>query len=381
MDRILTDNFFLGQQSLVRLSYKYHAGFQTDVPSGSCSLDNNFKNYPVENGRTYHKYHEGCTCIGSKLLLHALLIDIAYILPNDQLELDRQELQYEILRTANGGKIFLAPLNNPKRILDIGTGSGQWAIEMGKLKFCIVLWKCLLTIIILNLAADIFPNAELTGTDLSPIQPNCVPVNVHFYIDDATESDWLWPENHFDHIHTAMLLGSHISIETLICTAFKYVKPGGYVECHDYDVTLRCDDGTLPPSDPNANSPYAFQNWVQLLTASADRLDRSITFASRMSAWMREAGFVDVEEKVTKIPINPWPRDEKFKQIGAWNEQNWLEGLQAFSYALLGARGLGWTQEQIEVYLIDVRKSVSDRRVHAYNHFHTVVGRKPESTQ
>lgn len=29
------------------------------------------------------------------------------------------------------GRNFFAPLKDPKRILDIGTGTGKWAIEMG----------------------------------------------------------------------------------------------------------------------------------------------------------------------------------------------------------------------------------------------------------
>lgn len=31
----------------------------------------------------------------------------------------------------NEGRIFFAPLDNPERVLDIGTGSGIWPIEMG----------------------------------------------------------------------------------------------------------------------------------------------------------------------------------------------------------------------------------------------------------
>ena len=30
------------------------------------------------------------------------------------------------------GKLHYAPLNNPKNILDLGTGTGIWAIEMGR---------------------------------------------------------------------------------------------------------------------------------------------------------------------------------------------------------------------------------------------------------
>lgn len=30
------------------------------------------------------------------------------------------------------GKIYFSPISNPKRILDIGTGTGIWAMEMGR---------------------------------------------------------------------------------------------------------------------------------------------------------------------------------------------------------------------------------------------------------
>jgi len=39
--------------------------------------------------------------------------------------------------------------------MDVGTGTGIWAIDM----------------------ADRFPNAQVKGIDLSPIQPNWVPPN------------------------------------------------------------------------------------------------------------------------------------------------------------------------------------------------------------
>lgn len=60
------------------------------------------------------------------------LITPAYIYPNDRLEQERQDLQYEMLRLANDGRIFFAQLLNPERILDVGTGTGQWVMEMGE---------------------------------------------------------------------------------------------------------------------------------------------------------------------------------------------------------------------------------------------------------
>jgi cyclopropane fatty-acyl-phospholipid synthase-like methyltransferase len=66
------------------------------------------------------------------------------------------------------GELYKAPIENPKRILDVGTGTGIWAVEM----------------------AEKFPNAKVLGIDLSPIQPEWVPPNCRFIVDDAEES---WP--------------------------------------------------------------------------------------------------------------------------------------------------------------------------------------------
>lgn len=67
-----------------------------------------------------------------------------------------------------GDKLYFAPLDEhpPRRILDIATGTGDWAIAMG----------------------DRFPNAIVTATDLSPIQPEVVPTNVEFYVEDSCVS-------------------------------------------------------------------------------------------------------------------------------------------------------------------------------------------------
>lgn len=64
-------------------------------------------------------------------------------------------MQHEIFRLLFNGELHHSPLENPHRILDIGTGTGIWAIDM----------------------ADLYPSAEVTGTDISPIQSTWVPPN------------------------------------------------------------------------------------------------------------------------------------------------------------------------------------------------------------
>lgn len=267
------------------------------------------------------------------------------------------DMMHALMKMVHGDKIFEAPLRNPKRILDIGTGSGIWCIE----------------------AASYFPNAQITGTDLSPIQPTQVPPKVHFVVDDATEPDWLWPLGHFDFIHTAMLLGALPSFPNLIRTAFKYLKPGtGILECHDILPQLFCDDASMPPENFNGPNSYPFHDWQRYLEESTMSLDppRPVRIADKLAHWMREAGYVDIHERVDKVPINPWPKDPHLKKIGTWSEANWLEGLAAWSYGPFG-RGLGWTKDEIEVFLVGVRKCIQNRHVHSYQKVYVVWGRRP----
>lgn len=294
----------------------------------------------------------------------------AYFFPNDPSERDRLDFQYEILKYAFSDKNYFAPLKDPRTILDIGTGTGQWAIEMG----------------------DEFPNAEVQGTDLSPIQPSSVPQNVHFFVDDASEPDWVLPPDYFDYIHTRVLLGCFTDFKAIINRSFHYLKPGGFMESQEIMSTPYCDDGTMPDNWP-------FKEWMATLDEAAMQADRPLRIASRLKRWYQEAGFVDVQEKVFKMPINPWPRDRHLKFLGRMSEDNWLSGLQALSLAPF-SRTLSWSKDEIEVclpfspaqntpedprlnqtiqvYLVDVRKAISDRNIHAYHKIYVVWGRKPE---
>jgi hypothetical protein len=65
-----------------------------------------------ENGRLYPSYGKN-----------------ASLLPMDDDELDRHDLQHMKFRLLLGGKLHLAPIvEEPKAILDLGTGTGIWAV-------------------------------------------------------------------------------------------------------------------------------------------------------------------------------------------------------------------------------------------------------------
>jgi cyclopropane fatty-acyl-phospholipid synthase-like methyltransferase len=76
------------------------------------------------------------------------------LLPNDEREQDRLDLQHHLFRLVLDGDLTYSKVNEPQRILDVGTGTGVWAIDVG----------------------DLYPESEVLGVDLSPIQPTWTPV-------------------------------------------------------------------------------------------------------------------------------------------------------------------------------------------------------------
>jgi hypothetical protein len=64
------------------------------------------------------------------------------------------------------GKLYLAPVPTPQRVLDVGTGTGIWVIEFG-MNPCLIMSKPILTLF----RATQNPSADVLGIDLSPIQP------------------------------------------------------------------------------------------------------------------------------------------------------------------------------------------------------------------
>ncbi|KAI1130125.1 tam domain protein [Nemania abortiva] len=297
------------------------------------SITSSITAYREENGRTYHAYSDG-----------------SYHYPNDSPELERLDWQFICLKRLFNGRNYFAPWsqeNPPKRILDLATGTGMWAIEM----------------------AEEFESSMIVGTDLSPIQPEFVPPNAHFYIHDARLDEWWWPDP-FDYIHIRMALGAWDDFEIDVARkAFNHLEPGGWFEAQELLPTLGCDDGSMPDD-------WAPNLLFNDLEDCAKREKRPLDVAKTYKQGLINAGFVDVTEQVYKIPINGWAKSRNWKTLGdLWNV-NCLDAIQGVAMALLH-RARGLKQHQIEIHLMDTRRALSDKSVHAYQSCYVVLGRKP----
>ncbi|KIW33391.1 uncharacterized protein PV07_00245 [Cladophialophora immunda] len=308
-------------------------GFDT-LSTASASLTSSIQNYKYENGRRYHAFREG-----------------TYPLPNDEPEQDRQDLLHHIFRLILGGKLFRAPLGHaPPRVLDVGTGTGIWAMDF----------------------ADEFPQSVVIGTDLSPIQPKWVPPNCKFVIDDA-ESDWLYrPEEAFDYIHWRGLGGSVADWPRYYRQVWNHLVPGGWCEAQEYEAWLRSDDDSIQQTGKS------ILQWIALVDEASTKFGKKINIAKLQKQYMIDAGFVDVRDEMYKVPVGTWPKDPKLKQIGMFEREHMIAAVEPFTLALL-TRVLGWSVESTQVLMANVRNEFLDKRNHLYSYFHFVYGRKPEA--
>jgi SAM-dependent methyltransferase len=292
----------------------------TERESSTDSVRSSIYNYVEENGRRYHKYKEG-----------------KYYFPNDKDEQDRLDLQHNLFLLTLDGKLNLAPIEEMPggihNVLDIGTGTGIWAVDF----------------------ATRFPYADIIGTDLSPIQPAVVPPNCRFEVDDA-EDEWVFSQK-FDYIHGRMLGSCFNSHVTVFESAFNFLRPGGWFEIQDFAFPFRCVDDTVKGT--------AFERWLTSVQAGCQKLGKDLGRAPIYRQYMRDIGFVDVQQKLLAWPIGSWPKDEKMKMLGAWCKEDILAGMQGASMAIL-TRGLGMTTEEVEVFLMEIREAINSKKLHCY---------------
>ncbi|KNB11044.1 hypothetical protein FOXG_11092 [Fusarium oxysporum f. sp. lycopersici 4287] len=225
-----------------------------------------------------------------------------YVMPNDEQQLQSVDISHHYLTMLLDNNLFLAPIPpHVQRVLDVGTGSGIWAIDF----------------------ADAYPSAQVIGSDLSPTQPEWVPPNVHFEIADATLT-WPWKDNYFDFIHIRYLFGSVQDWPALFQEAYRCCAPGGWVQSCEADIHFYSDDGTT-------DSEPALQKWADLyerggaetgrtffLQQERCRREVSQRLASRMSGYL-----------ITSYPWEDGPIIGKLSELGEYVRltlENDLEG-------------------------------------------------------
>ncbi|KFY66075.1 hypothetical protein V496_02217 [Pseudogymnoascus sp. VKM F-4515 (FW-2607)] len=234
------------------------------LQSDTTSLLSYITKYRYENNRRYHAYKDG-----------------EYWGPNDEKQNNQLDIAHHLFLLTMGDRLFLAPIgDNPQNVLDIGTGTGIWAMDF----------------------ADQFPSAQVTGFDLSPIQPQWVAPNLRFEINDACDSDWGYPLNSFDFIHVRAMYGSVADWPAFYQQALDNLVPGGWYQQIEMSVVLKSDDGSVTEGS-------IFDQWGKVSLEAGDKFGKDLRIHEQIKGYVMDAGFVDVVETVYRWPVGGWAKD------------------------------------------------------------------------
>ncbi|KAM3518621.1 hypothetical protein MY4038_010047 [Beauveria bassiana] len=282
-----------------------------------------------EHGRTYHSFKHG-----------------KYVLPNDSKEQYRLNSQHQLLKLLLDGSLGSAPVGRAPSVLDIGTGTGIWAMDF----------------------ASVFPDSQVVGMDLSLIQPSNTPPNCRFVRGDAEDDDWPVAGT-FDYIHLRMMVSCFDQPRRTIKSIFEKLAPGGWVEFQDVEMGACSEDGSTRGTSMERLGGY--------LESGLVAINRDPKIARQYESILRETGFVDVVARQIQIPCGIWSEDPKQQALGKLFLSTYTEeSLTGLSTKLLLAAGL--TIEQGTQLIAGTVRDYLDPEIHGYIVFHVVHGRKPE---
>jgi SAM-dependent methyltransferase len=198
----------------------------------------------------------------------------AYVLPRHPLEIDRLDIQHYAVRDAVGAN-YLAPIERPVYVLDIGCGPGQWAYDL----------------------CGEFPEALVVGLDLVPSKPSRPP-NFRFVRANALQGLPLRPD-WFDFVHQRfMIAGIPVrSFALLVAELARVTRPGGWIE-----LVESHSDRWLSPTGPATRRLQELSGRL----GTAVGIDTTGIVHDSLGRYLEEAGIVDVHSHAVTVPVGVW---------------------------------------------------------------------------
>ena len=351
--------------------------------------------YVHENGRTYGNdtYFNPCT------------------FDADFKEQDRLFFQHQIFVHALRGRLTTTRLlPSTRRILDLGTGPGHWAIAMAQahpqaeiVGIDMTQWDLDTTEAIMGSAdvtwelddLDVWNMDEQTEdlcstlsnfdfyrdmTNRIPLHsPPKSPERAEFntsvvYPETSVESltidrynlrprpepGWHFSEP-YEFIHLRNMKGSFTHWEEVYAEIYKSLSPGGWIEVADWDMgAVPIDHATNDPSTfpvPTLRKLYA-----SMMEASF-KSGRPLGLFYMHPSYLEEAGFTDIQTTHVNVPIGQWSGDEEQKSIGKLMLVVVMEGFEPSLLRLLtkiGDQSRIWSAEEVRADIERAQQEIAE---------------------
>ncbi len=246
------------------------------------------------------------------------LTDAPYLLPKDALEDERLRFQHYALHHAFGNH-YLAPLSPETRtILDVGSGTGIWPIDM----------------------AQQFPHAHIIGVDVALTSlPRALPNTCLFAHADVLQG-LPFPDHQFDFTHQRLLVFAIPAPRwpEVVQELVRVTRPQGWIELLEVGTAVQ-------------NGGPATERLLSWLREAVQTLGIELTMVTQLRDLLKQAGCQAVEAQDIPVPLGSW--------AGRGGEMLKLDALRVFQAlqprtttpaeqfeAMLDAATAEWEQNQ-----------------------------------
>ncbi|KAF8610155.1 S-adenosyl-L-methionine-dependent methyltransferase [Ceratobasidium sp. AG-I] len=291
-----------------------------------------------------------------------------YHLPADDSEHSRLDKQHFVHLLSNDGLIVqgavasvraaLDPNNptpdgSPKRIADLGCGSGIWTISM----------------------ALEYPHAEVVGVDLAPNTARHPPPNCRFEMDDFNLGLAHY-HGMFDVVHARSCGHGVANFEDFINDMGLCLRPGGVILIVEGDLEM-CSYLRQPQALANGDGDPG-KSWMARATFEASKsiiarggkIDDNV----KQYPWLcANPLFRDQASVKIFSPIGPWERGQtadetrKLETIGELMRQNSIEFVAALRPLLISEE---YPPDMVDRFIAGTEKELSELTVHMYIQWH-----------
>jgi SAM-dependent methyltransferase len=198
--------------------------------------------------------------------------DVAYIFPRHPSEVDRLDLQHFALREALGAN-YLAPVVRPDPIIDVGCGTGQWAVDL----------------------CQEFPEALVVGLDIEVRKPQRA-ANYRFVRSNLLQG-LPFQDDRFDFVHQR-LLGPGVPLTAwpeVVRDLVRAGRPGAWIEIVEGEFALE-------PAGPATVQLFDLAREI----AGQMGLDTTGTAFHSLGEYLSRAGATNIQTRHVELPVGEW---------------------------------------------------------------------------
>lgn len=385
------------QPALGSASTTYASSISHDrtTQSAYSSMESQAEGQSIRGGRQGREHDEGASVYSYNSFrdvnkyvkeLHGRIfnnLNDAYLLPSDEDEWARLDKQGSAIAIAFNGPypcpevveaVLLPEEGRTKRILDIGCGTGTWAMQM----------------------AVRFPHTSVLGVDLAPppIDQTSFPPNLSLEIDDVNFGLRHFA-GQFDLVHMRCVSGGLANIDQTILDLQECLRPGGLLLIVDGDIALLNEDRkTIHPfirlpedGGPEITAVSEQGSWLRRLIweacISCEISGACLTRTDEvddLGLW--DAPLCDPETACSggvDLPIGPWPQGKDLSEtqllqyVGVLVRQNLLSIHRAYHSIMLKN---GMDQATLDEWSSNVEKELRDLNPRMWLRFRFMMARR-----